>query len=140
MTLLVPQTGPIPRPHPGPVSAPYWEGCALGELRFQRCTDCGGATHTPASMCAHCTSSALDWEVSSGIGDIYSWTTVWRPVTPAFTVPYTAVIVDMEEDWRILSNLVECEHDAAFVGMPVEVVFHPLDEGIVLPYFRPRNG
>ena len=44
MTLLEPQRGDIPRPHPSRWSAPYWEGCARGELLFQRCGDCGGIT------------------------------------------------------------------------------------------------
>ena len=60
---------------------------------------------------------------------MYSWTTVWRPQTPAFTVPYAAVIVDMDEGWQMLSNLIGCEHDAVHVGMPVEVEFHPIHDG-----------
>ena len=31
---------------------------------------------------------------------------------PSFTVPYVAIIVDMDEGWQILSNLIGCEHDA----------------------------
>ena len=138
MTLLKPQTGDIPLPVPGTVSAPYWEGCAAGELRFQRCRRCGGATHTPAVMCAHCTATDLSWEVSSGRGEVYSWTTVWRPVTPAFEAPYVPVIVEVEEGWWMLADLIGCEHDAVHVGLAVEVEFHAHPGGITLPYFRPR--
>ncbi len=53
---------------------------------------------------------------SAGTGAIYSWTTVWRPPTPAFTVPYVPIVVDMDEGWQMLSCLVGCEHDAAAVG------------------------
>jgi uncharacterized OB-fold protein len=137
MTLLRAQSGDIPRPHPSPVSQPYWDGCRSGKLLFQRCHDCDGVTHTPAAVCAHCMSSRLTWEESAGFGTVYSWTTVWRPQTPAFEVPYTAVIVEMSEGWQILSNLVGCEHDECRVGMPVRVEFHPLDDEITLPYFRP---
>jgi uncharacterized OB-fold protein len=137
VTLLQPQTGDIPRPFPSVVSRPYWEGCARGELLFQRCGNCGGITHTPAVMCAHCCSRQLSWEQSAGSGTVYSWTTVWRPQTPAFTVPYTAVIVDIDEGWQMLSNLIGCEHDATYVGMRVQVEFHALGEDITLPYFRP---
>jgi uncharacterized OB-fold protein len=104
---------------------------------FQRCADCDGITHTPAVMCAHCVSRNLTWERSAGTGAVYSWTTVWRPQTPAFTIPYTAVIVDVDEGWQMLSNLIGCEHDAVDVGMRVEVEFHPLNDEITLPYFRP---
>jgi uncharacterized OB-fold protein len=137
VTLLKPQTGDIPVPYPGVWSRPFWEGCARGELLFQRCADCNGITHTPAVMCAHCTGRNLSWERSAGTGSVYSWTTVWRPQTPAFEIPYVPIIVDVDEGWQILSNLVGCEHDAVEVGMPVQVEFHRLNDDVTMPYFRP---
>ncbi len=138
MSWLRPQEGDIPLPVPGVVSATYWEGCAAGELRVQRCGRCGRVTHTPATLCAHCTATDLTWETSSGRGTVYSWTTVWRPQTPAFEVPYVPMVVEMEEGWFMLADLVECEHDAVHVGMEVEVTFHAHPGGVTLPYFRPR--
>ena len=138
MTLLTPQEGEIPLPVPGILSQTYWDGCAAGELRFQRCRACHRATHTPAAMCAHCTSTDLVWEASSGLGEVYSWTAVWRPQTEAFHVPYVPLIVTMDEDWWMLADLVGCEHDAVHVGMPVEVEFHHHPGGMTLPYFHPR--
>ena len=137
MTLLQPQTGNIPRPFASVVSTPYWAGCARGELLFQRCGACNGITHTPAVMCAHCSSRDLSWERSAGTGVVYSWTTIWRPQTPDFTVPYAAVIVDMDEGWQTLSNVIGCEHEAVHIGMRVAVEFHPITDGVMLPYFRP---
>ncbi len=137
MTLLQPQTGNIPRPFAGVASQPYWDACARGELMFQRCASCDGITHTPAVMCAHCSGRTLTWERSSGTGTVYSWTTVWRPQTPDFTVPYVAVIVDIDEGWQILSNVIGCEHDAVAIGMRVSVEFHAITDGVMLPYFRP---
>ena len=137
MTVLGPQTGKIGVPYPSTLSQPYWDGCARRELLFQRCGVCGQATHTPAYLCSNCTSQDLTWEASAGTGAIYSWTTVWRPQIPAFEVPYTAIIVDMEEGWQILSNLIGCEVDAVEIGMPVEVEFHEIQGGATLPYFRP---
>jgi uncharacterized OB-fold protein len=137
VTLLEPQQGAIPAPHPSTLTQPYWDGCNRGELLFQRCSACGHATHTPAYLCANCTSTDLTWERSAGTGAVYSWTTVWRPQIPAFEVPYVAIIVDMAEGWQMLSNLIGCEHDAAEIGMRVQVEFHPIERGYQLPYFRP---
>jgi uncharacterized OB-fold protein len=134
---LLPQTGDIPEPRPTITSAPFWEGCARGELWFQRCRHCAAAVHTPAIICGRCWSKELFWEQSSGEGTVYSWTVVWRPQTPAFTVPYAPIIVDMTEGWQILSSLVDCEDDEVEVGMAVRVVFHPLPGGLQLPYFAP---
>ena len=140
MTLLTPQIGDIPKPYPTIISQRYWDGLRYGELLFQRCGACNGISHTPAVVCAHCNArDQLTWERSAGTGTVYSWTTLWRPQTPAFAVPYTALIVDLDEGWHILSNLVGCEHDAVEIGMRVEVVFHPIDDQITLPYFTPRS-
>jgi uncharacterized protein len=140
MTLLQPQPFGIPVPYPTIVSQPYWDGAKRGELLFQRCGDCGHITHTPALVCAYCSSRNLSWERSAGTGNVYSWTTVWRPQTPAFTVPYTAIIVDMDEGWQMLSNLIGCEDDEPHVDMRVEVEFHPISDEITLPYFRPAKN
>jgi uncharacterized protein len=136
MTLLVPQSGDIPRPVPGPISEPYWAGCRAGVLRYQRCRDCGSATHTPAVLCAGCASRDLEWVDSAGRGEIYSWTRVWRPATPAFVTPYVPLIVTMEEGWQVLANLVGCDDADVAVGLPVEVEFHALEDGFALPYFH----
>jgi uncharacterized OB-fold protein len=139
MTMLGPQTGAIPPPTPSALSQPFWDGCARGELLYQRCDVCGHATHTPAFICSNCGSESLRWERSSGRGTIYSWTTVWRPQMPAFEVPYVAIIVDVEEGWQLLSNLIGCTVDDVEVGLPVEVEFHPIPGDFVLPYFRPAE-
>jgi uncharacterized protein len=138
MTVLQPQTEAVPAPFPSVVSQPYWESLKRGELRFQRCGACGGITHTPASICAHCLADDLTWEPSTGTGTVYSYTMVWRPQTPAFQVPYCPIIVDVDEGWQTLSNLIGVEPDAVEVGMRVRVEFHPIADGFVLPYFRPE--
>jgi uncharacterized OB-fold protein len=135
--VLQPQTGQIPVPQPTILSRPYWSAAKRGELVVQRCTDCGGYTHTPALLCARCTGRNLEWVTSAGTGTVYSWTSVWRPQTPAFVVPYVPMIVDMDEGWQMLANLVDATVEDVHVGLRVQVVFHPLDDEITLPYFRP---
>ena len=137
--MLQPQSPDIPLPVPTLYSQPYWDGCQVGELRYQTCRDCGVITMDPAPACCGCFSANLDWEVSAGTGEVYSWTTVWRPQTPAFTVPYVAVIVELDEGFWLLANLIGCPVDAAHVGMRVKATFVEMNDEITLPYFEPAD-
>jgi uncharacterized protein len=135
--VLQPHPAGVPVPNPSPWSVPYWDGLRRGELVFQRCAECGGATFNPAPVCQHCASDRLGWERSAGVGVVYSWTVIWRPQTPAFRVPYAAVIVDVEEGFQMLANVIGCRPSEIAVGMRVAFEPHPIGDGFVLPYFRP---
>ena len=39
----------------------------------------------------------------------------------------------------MMSNVVDCEPGEVRIGLPVEVVFRDLAEGVTLPYFRPAS-
>ncbi|MBV8304899.1 MAG: OB-fold domain-containing protein [Acidimicrobiia bacterium] len=136
--MLEPQPTGIPVPNPSPASKPYWEGCKRGELRYQRCDDCGTIALRPATVCGHCLSRSLSWPASSGKGALYSWTVVWRPQQPSFTVPYAPAIVTLDEGFRMVSSIVGCEPDDLSADMALAVEFHPASDEIFLPYFRPR--
>lgn len=137
MTRLEPHRAGVPLPRPTVVSKPYWEGCARGELIYQRCGDCRAAIFAPAATCRRCLAKRLTWELSAGLGRIYSWSTVWRPQSPAFATPYVAAIVDLDEGYQMLANVVGCTPEEVSVGLRVAVEFHPIGEGFVLPYFSP---
>ena len=134
---LVPQPAAIPAPVPSPLSQTYWDACARGELLFQRCGACGKSNFDPALLCRHCGSRDLSWEQGAGNGTVYSWTVVWRPQQPSFVVPYAPAIVDMDEGYQMLANVVGCDVADLMVGMRVAVEFHPVSDGFALPYFRP---
>jgi hypothetical protein len=130
----------LPLPRPTRVSAPHWEGCRRGELRVQRCRGCGHFVFIPEPTCTACFGSDLEWVASSGRGSIYSYTIVHRPQRPEFQVPYAVAIVELEEGWHMLSNVVDCEMDDIAVGMPVEVTFRKMSDEITLPMFRPARS
>jgi uncharacterized OB-fold protein len=136
--MLQPHPEGIPLPHPTPLSQAYWDGCARGELLYQHCTNCGRALFNPAPICRWCTSSALEWRRSAGTGSVYSWTVVWRPATPKFVTPYVPAIIDLDEGYQMVANIVGCEPDAIRLNMQVAAEFHPIGGGMALPYFRPR--
>ena len=136
--LLAPQHGELPHAEPGPLTRPFWDGCAAGELLFQRCRACAAPQFPPAEMCRACLSPDLAWERSAGLGTLYSWTVVHRPVTPAFDVPYAPAIVDLAEGYQMMTNLIGLPPDAITPALPVQVDFYETGSGLRLPYFRPR--
>jgi hypothetical protein len=140
MTSLEAQQPGIPAPQPGRLSQPYWDGCRDGELQFQRCDTCGTIPARPTSICSRCYGRALSWERSAGLGSLYSWTVVWRPQHPAFRVPYAPAIIELDEGAFLMSAMIGCEDSDLAAGMRVEVEFHPANDRVTLPYFRPSTG
>ncbi len=132
-----PQPEGTPLPRPTPLSSPHWEGCREGELRIQRCDDCGTYVFIPGPVCTNCFSEALEWVATSTRGTVYSYTVVHRPQRPQFKVPYVVAIVEFEEGFHLMTNLIGVEPDAVRIGMPVEAEFVERSETITLPYFKP---
>jgi uncharacterized OB-fold protein len=131
---LRPQTGSVPHAN-SHVSAPFWQGCRTGELRYQRCPGCGESNFPPTEHCRYCLSAGLAWLPSSGVGEIYSWTVVYRPVTADFEPPYAPAIVTLDEGYQMLTNIVGVAPEELTVGMSVQVQFHSVDTDLTLPYF-----
>ena len=92
-------------------------------------------------MCPTCRSLASDYARCSGRGSVYSHVVCHPPVLPAFRdlVPYIVVVVSLDEaeEIRLVGNLLDCPVDALRIGLPVEVAFQELEEGVVLPQWRP---
>ena len=120
----------------------FWTGGADGQLLIARCTQCALWVSPPAADCPGC-GGALTSEPVSGHGTVFTYTVNYQPFNPAVPVPYVIAIVQLDEqdDLRIASNIVDCEPDSVYVGLPVEVRFerHETDEGSVfVPVFAPR--
>ena len=130
----------IPLPQPTQLSKPHWDGCRDGVLRVQRCGDCDEFVFIPKPVCGSCLGTNLSWVESSGRGTLYSYTVVHRPQQPTFEVPYTVAIVELEEGFHMLSNLVECPPEEMRIGMPVEVSYRRMSDEITLPMFRPARA
>ena len=131
---LRPQAGPVPHAS-SHVSVPFWQGCRSGELRYQCCEACGLPNFPPTELCRQCLSADLRWEQSGGLGEIYSWTVVYRPVTAEFEAPYAPAIVTLDEGYQMLTNVVGVSPDELKIGMRVQVQFHAIGPDVTLPYF-----
>lgn len=129
-----------PTPRPTPTEAPFYEGCARGELMLQQCQTCQRVLFYPRTHCDGCQSETLSWERASGAGTVASFTVVRRAVSTDFEAPYVIALIDLDEGPRMMSHIVGIDPEAVSVGMPVTVDFAAWTEDITLPVFRPANS
>lgn len=124
------------------LSRVFYDGCKEHKLLYQQCRDCDEIVFFPKKICSGCMSRNLDWKESRGKGKIHSFTVTYDFAPPEFMddVPYVLSIINMDEGFRIMSNIVECDFDELECDMPVEVLFEEVTPEITLPKFKPiRN-
>ena len=128
---------PLPK-FPEPDTEPFWDATKDHELKYQVCDDCGGLVWHPRRHCTHCTSLNLSWKTSKGEGTVYTYSIVRQNYHPAFRerIPYVVAWIDVDEGFRMLSNVVDVDPEEVSVGQRVRVRW--LDqEGLALPAFTP---
>lgn len=118
----------------------FWEAVDRGELVIQRCDDCNALRHPPAPMCPGCQSLAWRAQPMSGRGRVHSFTVVHQPAVPPFVYPNAIALIELEEGVRVLSQLVDIDPADIALDLPVTVSFETVEEGLVLPLFRPAQG
>ena len=128
-------------PVPTPETQHFWDGTRQGELRLQRCLDCGEIYFPPRPFCPKCLSRNVEVFAASGRATLLSYVISHRAV-PGFTPPYSIAIVELEEGPRMITNVVGCpqEPDELQLDMPLQVVFTPISDEIYLPQFTKLQG
>jgi uncharacterized OB-fold protein len=134
----------LPGPRPDATTEGYWAAAGRGELVVQRCAACGVHRHPPTEVCYSCGSLEWGWDPHSGRGAVYSYTWVERPIHPGLAAlgVYNTTVVELDDTKgvvRILSRVTDVRRDDLVVGLPVEVHFDPVGDGVALPVFRPRG-
>ena len=128
----------LPLPQPTQEARPFFAALQEGRLAIQQCAACGTLSHPPKAMCSACHGTAFQWETMTGKGDIYSYVVTHQAVHPAFVdhTPMATVEVELAEGPHLVSNLVDVPPSEVWIGLPVEVVFEDIGNGVVLPLFR----
>ncbi|MFI5663426.1 Zn-ribbon domain-containing OB-fold protein [Streptomyces sp. NPDC051684] len=126
-------------PEPDAFTRPYWDAAAGGRLLLRHCADCGRDHHYPREFCPFCWSEDGRWRDASGRATLYTWSVVHRNDLPPFggRTPYTAVVVDLAEGPRMMTEIVECAEADLRVGMELTVDFREGGGGFAVPVFRP---
>lgn len=106
----------------GPMAA--WRAqLAAGRLMLQRCKACARHVFYPRILCPHCHGDALDWVQASGVGVVYSTSTVARRAESGGD--YNVSLVDLDEGVRMMSRVDGMAPDAVRIGMRVRAEIVP---------------
>jgi uncharacterized protein len=110
-------------------SAPYWEAARQGQLLIAGCEACGKVHHYPRPFCPFCWCEDVRPVQASGVGTLYTYSTVYVNDLPPFKdrLPYVAAIVELAEGPRLMTTIEGVEPGRLEVGMAVTAVFRPVD-------------
>ena len=109
------------------------------------CERCESRIFPPRDICPECEAPAKTPYTFSGLGEVYSYSTVHdAPEGYQDNIPYTVALVKLDEGPLVTAQLADVELQEISIGMPVEMVTRKLrEEGelgmIIYGYkFRPR--
>ncbi|HEY1854224.1 MAG TPA: OB-fold domain-containing protein [Solirubrobacterales bacterium] len=127
-------------PLPSADTAPFYQALAAGELRLQRCAECGRLRYPIAPVCPWCAAPDFEWDPAPTGGEVHAWVRYHRAFVPAFAgiVPYVVVSVALERGPRLVGRLLSAAEPAT--AMPVEAVLEQWADGSRVPAFVPREG
>jgi uncharacterized OB-fold protein/acyl dehydratase len=130
--------GPAMRPSASGDTDFFWAGAKAGELRVQRCNECGELRHPPGPACLSC--GALrnqGYQVVAGTGAVYSYVVHRHPPVPGKQLPIIVALVELTEGPRVMAELTGIDPEQVSIGMPVRTSFIRIDDDLVLPGWRP---
>ena len=132
---------PQPR-FPEPDTQPFWEATKRHEFTYQTCDMCHAVVFYSRRHCTSCGSSALTRRSSQGQGSVYTFSVIMQSRHPAFAElgPYAVAYVDLDEGFRIMTNIVGVNDPTKDIhcGMAVKLRWEDQGEGdLSLPMFEP---
>ena len=115
----------------------FWTGGAAGELRINRCQECGLYIHPPRPVCRQCLSDNVLPEAVAGTGVIDTFTINHQKWMPGMEVPFVIarVALDGAPGVFLTTNIVGCPPDEVAFGDTVAVTFEQHDD-IFVPLFE----
>ena len=134
---------PRPQPRfPEPDTQPFWDATKHHELTYQTCDKCQTVIFYPRRHCTACGSLETTRKVSKGEGTVYTYSVIMQSRHPAFAElgPYALAYVDLDEGFRMMTNIVGVQDPVNDIqcGMRVKLRWEDQGEGEVsLPMFEP---
>ena len=112
-------------------NAIYMDYCQKDQLAFQR-SPSGKAIFYPRVL-EPITGAELSWEISRGLGTVYSTTVIYSRDEQ----PYNVALIDIDEGYRMMSRVEGVDPEHIRIGMRVQVQMMTFDDGKKYPVFFP---
>ncbi|AEF96975.1 Zn-ribbon domain-containing OB-fold protein [Methanotorris igneus] len=95
-----------------------------------KCKNCGTVYFPSRILCPKCRRKTQMEEIKlSGKGKVYTYSVVHTPPKEFEKIaPYIIAIVELEEGPKVTAQIVDCDKDEIYIGMPVEAVFRRIKE------------
>ena len=122
-------------------SAPFWEGIKKHQPVARKCKSCGHIHYPYSAVCTNCLSYEHEWVKLSGQGTVYSTAIYYQLWRPSFKddIPYSTVLVDLDEGIHLPGNMVGINNEDIDVGMRVEMVFDDVTPEATIYRFKPMQ-
>ena len=123
-------------PEPDGPAVDFYRYAAAGDLRLQRCAECGRVRHPPRWLCPACRSDRVEWAPTAGRGRLVAWTVTHRPVDPGWAdrLPVATVVVELDEGVRLV-GATELGADELEMGLAMVATLEPVGESFAFLWF-----
>ena len=113
------------------------------QLMGEECPSCSVKIFPPRDVCLECNAPAKELFELTGLGEIYSYSTVYNaPRGFGYAVPYMVALVKLDEGPIVTAQLTDMDFDEVEIGMSVEMVTRKLrtdgDEGMIMYGYKFR--
>jgi uncharacterized OB-fold protein len=125
-----------PAPEITSVTKPFWDAARERRLILQYCTEANRFQHYPRPVSIYTGQKTLEWREVGGNGTIYALTETHRG-PPAFRgrEPYLIATIELDEQVRMMSNLVNAAARDIRIGARVRLAWAPMADGLNFPVF-----
>ena len=99
----------------------------LYRLRYGYCKKCGRSFYPPRARCVYCGSQDVEYRYSRGRGVLREYTVIYQvPKGLGDYSPLVIGLIELDEGFRVLAQLVDAEPSRLREGMRVEAVLRRL--------------
>jgi uncharacterized OB-fold protein len=117
--------------------------CAGQRLQFQACANAAPPATPPTPVCPHCRSFKVAWKQTAGRAEVYNHTTIHHASHEAVkpNLPYVVGVVTFPDvpGVRLVTNVTDVDPGQVHIGMPVQLWWDAIGEGMHIPRFKPAS-